>query len=130
MSEPTHDDWRAKSLKQSFYDYWLEKEGIPVYRGNHVEDVHQLELGDWKRLGGRGAYLSLANQQRTDAYVLEIPPGGKLNPERHMFEKLMYVLSGNGSTQVWQRNGKRHTFEWSNNDWVKSTQTPAESVIR
>lgn len=109
----SHETWREKSLKQSFYDYWLEKEGIPVYRGNHVEDVYTLELGDWPRLGGKGAYLSLAKQQRTDAYVAEIPPGGQLLPEQHMFEELIYILSGNGSTQVWQGDGRRHTFEWS-----------------
>jgi hypothetical protein len=95
------DVWRERAIKLSFWDYWLEREGIPVYRGNYVEDVYTLPLGEWPRLGGRGAYLSLANQQVTNGYVVEIPAGGELKPERHLFEKIMYVLSGNGSTQVW-----------------------------
>jgi hypothetical protein len=43
-----------------------------------VEDVYTLPLGDWERLGGRGAYLSLANQQVTNGYVVEIAPGGEI----------------------------------------------------
>jgi mannose-6-phosphate isomerase-like protein (cupin superfamily) len=108
------DGWREVAEKVSFYDYFLQQENIPVYRGFYIEDITTIELGDWKRLGGRGAYLSLANQQLFDAYVAEIPPGGALNTEHHLFEKLVYVLSGRGSTQVWQPDDeRRHTFEWS-----------------
>ncbi len=91
---PSATSWREKSIRQSFYDHFLENEGLPVYRGNYVEDVYTLPLGDWERLGGRGAYINLANQQQTDGYVVEIAPGGALNPERHLFEKIVYVLSG------------------------------------
>ncbi|HLG70475.1 MAG TPA: cupin domain-containing protein [Chloroflexota bacterium] len=108
----TDNDWRSRSIKLSFWDYFLEQEGIPVYRGNYVEDVYTLELGDWERVGGRGAYLSMANQQVTNGYVVEIAPGSQLEPEHHLFEKIMYVLSGNGATEVWQGEGKPLTFEW------------------
>ncbi|HEX6512740.1 MAG TPA: cupin domain-containing protein [Chloroflexota bacterium] len=105
--------WRERSTKLSFWDYWLELEDIPVHRGNFVEDVYTLPLADWPRLGGSGAYLSMANQQTTNGYVVEIAPGGQLKPERHLFEKIMYVLSGSGSTQVWHEGSSRLTFEWS-----------------
>jgi quercetin dioxygenase-like cupin family protein len=64
-------------------------------------------------MGGRGAYLALANQQITNGYVVEIAPAGTLNPERHLYEELMYVIDGSGSTQVWNEDGKRLSFEWS-----------------
>src|SRR5437764_11342151 len=102
-----HADWRANSIRQSFYEHWLDVEGLPVYRGNYVEDVHTLELGLWPRMGGRGAYLSLANQEITNGYVVEIAPAGTLNPERHLYEELMYVIDGSGSTQVWNEDGQR-----------------------
>src|SRR6266571_2705679 len=108
-----HADRRARSIKQSFYDYWLETEGITVYRGNYVADVYTLELDAWPRMGGRGAYLSLANQQVTNGYVAEIPAAGALNPERHVYEEIIYVLAGSGSTQVWLEEGKRLSFEWN-----------------
>lgn len=106
-------EWRSKSRNQSFYDYWTEREGIPVYRGSFVESVHTLELAPWKRVGGRGAYLNLGGQQRTDGFVVEIAPGDALNAEKHLFEELVYVVSGRGSTRVWQEGGREHSFEWS-----------------
>jgi quercetin dioxygenase-like cupin family protein len=105
--------WRGRSRTQSYYDYWLEQEGIPVYRGFYIEDVHALELGAWRRTGGRGAYLSLGGQQQTNGFVAEIAPGGDLEPEKHIFEELVYVLSGRGSTRVWQAGGKPQSFEWA-----------------
>ena len=59
------------------YDQLQAKEGLPVIRGNVVSDVMKLELGRWERMGVAGCYLNLAEQQQTDAYVCEIPPGGQ-----------------------------------------------------
>lgn len=106
-------EWRASGVTESFYEQWLKQEDIPVYRGNYIDNVRTLQLGPWNRLGGLGARLLLGGQQHTDGYVSEIPPGGALNPERHMYEALAYVLSGRGSTRVWQEGGRVHSFEWS-----------------
>ena len=38
---------------------------------------------------------------------------GALNPEKHLFEKIYFVVEGRGSTEVWlEGDSKRHTFEW------------------
>mgnify|MGYP003694242987 CR=1 FL=1 len=29
-----------------------------------------------------------------------------------MYEEMVYVTQGYGATTVWQRDGKKHTFEW------------------
>ena len=55
------------------YDLLQEKEGIPIVRGNVVDDVTTLELGNGSAWAVLGCYLNLSNQQRTDAYVCEIP---------------------------------------------------------
>jgi oxalate decarboxylase/phosphoglucose isomerase-like protein (cupin superfamily) len=44
--------------------------------------------------------------------VCEIAPGKQLEPQRQIFEEMIYVLSGRGSTTVWNDQGHRITFEW------------------
>src|SRR5262249_29273607 len=46
-------------------------------------------------------------------YLVEIPSAGALNVERHLYEKVVLVVEGRGTTEVWQEGqGKRHVFEW------------------
>ncbi|HEY1297461.1 MAG TPA: cupin domain-containing protein [Chloroflexota bacterium] len=104
----------SKTLERvNAYSEFQRGEGIPVVRGFAIEDLKTLELGDWARKGGRGAYVNLEGTGGTnDAYVCEIPPGGSLNPERHLFEEMIYVVSGSGSTSVWYDEARKRSFEW------------------
>ena len=95
------------------YAEFLRSEGVPVVRGFAIPDLKTLELSPWARKGGRGAYVNLEGTGGTnDAYVCEIPPGGSLNPERHLFEEMIYVVDGNGSTSVWYDENTKRSFEW------------------
>jgi quercetin dioxygenase-like cupin family protein len=96
------------------YDSFMEAEGIPVYRGIGVRRVQDLPLEPWKRLGGRGSYIQLYGTEGLwGCYVVEVPPGGALNVERHLYEKNVLVVEGRGSTEVWQDGqDKPQTFEW------------------
>jgi predicted metal-dependent enzyme (double-stranded beta helix superfamily) len=95
------------------YQLFLEREGVPVIGGFHVEDVCAVELYPWDRLGARGVYLNLEGSEGVnDCYVCEVAPGKSLNPQKHMFEGLIFVVSGRGATTVWRENGKKQTFEW------------------
>jgi quercetin dioxygenase-like cupin family protein len=45
--------------------------------------------------------------------VVEVPGAGALNTEKHLYEKVVFVIEGRGSTEVWQEGqSKRHVFEW------------------
>jgi hypothetical protein len=96
------------------YDSFMDAEGIPVFRGIGVRRVQDLPLEPWKRLGGRGSYIQLYGTEGLwGSYVVEVPPGGALNIERHLYEKNVLVLEGRGSTEVWQEGeSKPQTFEW------------------
>jgi quercetin dioxygenase-like cupin family protein len=95
------------------YAEYQRREGIPVIRGFAVEDLKTVELMPWARKGGRGAFINLdGTGGSNDAYVCEIPPGGSLSPQRQLFEEMIYVLEGNGSTQVWYGEARKVSFEW------------------
>ena len=96
------------------YDRFMEAEGVPVHRAIGVHRVHDLPMKPWQRLGGRGTYIQLFGTEGLwGMYVVEIPPGGALNAEKHMYEKQVFVVEGRGSTEVWlEGDSKRHTFEW------------------
>ena len=95
------------------YAEYQRREGIPVVRGFAIEDLRTLELAPWARRGGRGTFVNLDGTGGTnDAYVCEIAPGGSLSPQRQLYEEMIYVLDGNGSTQVWYEESRKVSFEW------------------
>ncbi|MEE8517786.1 MAG: cupin domain-containing protein [Dehalococcoidia bacterium] len=96
------------------YKEWLESEGIKVIIDYKFPDLTEVELGDWDRKGGKGAVINIPNKQLpNDAHLIEIKPGGKSEPEHHMYEETMYVVSGRGATSVWWEEGGKSTFEWA-----------------
>jgi quercetin dioxygenase-like cupin family protein len=105
----------GKQRRESTYERFLREEGLPVHRGYGVRDVGTVDLGPSARLGGRGAYVQLAGLEGlTGVYVGEIPPGEVLKSEKHLFDKLIYVLSGRGLTEVWLPGAedRKQFFEW------------------
>ncbi len=105
---PLPSEW-----SRSAYRRFQEREGLPLITGLAVDSLAHVEVVPWPRLGARGAYVQLTGAEDTDgAYVLEIPTGSSTAPERHMFEEVFFVVSGRGSTEVWNQAGARRTFEW------------------
>ncbi len=95
------------------YELWREEEGLPVVRGHCVENLCTLPLASWKRKGVSGAFINLQGAGRTcDAYVCEIASKDQTQPQRHLYEELIYVLQGRGATTVWNEGGPKQTFEW------------------
>ena len=102
-----------KERPRSAYWQWVESQGLPIYDGFGIEDVRALELAPWSRTGGLGAFIQLYGLEGiTGLYVGEIPPGGALEPEKHLYEKVITILDGRGTTQMWQEGGKPQVFEW------------------
>jgi hypothetical protein len=96
-----------------FYDKWQLDEGIPVLRTFFVQDLKKVELKPWARTGGNGAFINMEGAEgATGAYVLEIPAGKHTNPQKHLYEDLIFVLKGRGATTIWNDKGAKQTFEW------------------
>jgi len=96
------------------YDQFMESEGIPCFRDIGIAKVQNLPRKPWKRLGGLGTYIQLhGTESKWGCYLVEVPGRGALNAEKHLFEKIIYVVEGRGSTEVWlEGDKKRHSFEW------------------
>jgi quercetin dioxygenase-like cupin family protein len=110
--EPSANPMVAQEDGLTTYERWQRSEGIRSYRGSYLRDLYGAELDPWTRFGQRGAFVNLADQEKDDGYLLEIAPGESTLPQRHMFEAMVFVVSGRGATSVWQPDGPKHTFEW------------------
>ena len=89
----------------------MRAEGLDIISAHYVANLHTVELKAWARRGGRGVYINHeASRTSNDCYVCEIPPGKALEPQRQLFEEMILMLSGRGSTTVWNDAGKRITL--------------------
>ena len=96
-----------------YYDKWQLDEGIPIVKTFFVQDLKKVEVKPWDRTGGSGAFINMEGAEgATGAYVLEIAPGKHTNPQRHLYEDLIFVLKGRGATTIWTDKGAKQTFEW------------------
>ncbi len=105
---------RGWGQRESAYTKWVRAEGVPLYTGAYVGDLTTAEVAPWPRIGQRGAIVSLASQQQTDGWLMEIAPGGATEPIHHLFEVSYYVLQGHGATTIWQPGSStKQTVEWA-----------------
>jgi oxalate decarboxylase/phosphoglucose isomerase-like protein (cupin superfamily)/quercetin dioxygenase-like cupin family protein len=103
----------AKPRAKTFYERWMEKEGVPIVEGFGVTDVGRISLQPWRRLGCQGAYLQLRGLEGiTGVYVGRIAPGTMTEPEKHLYEKVIYILQGEGIAEFQQRGRVPHSISW------------------
>jgi oxalate decarboxylase/phosphoglucose isomerase-like protein (cupin superfamily) len=99
--------------KDTPYLRWVRSEGLDIISAHYVPNLKTTELKPWPRREGKGVFINHeASRTSNDCYVCEIAAGGKLSPQRQLFEEMVLVLSGRGSTTVWNDAGDRATFEW------------------
>src|SRR5205085_11158394 len=86
---------------------------LPIAEGFGL-DLLVLDTADWARMGPvKGSYaLTSGRGDFIDMYVLELPPAGATDPQKHLYEEVIYVLDGRGSTTIEASDGTRHSFEW------------------
>ena len=98
---------------------------IPIWNGRRPKACRssrisrsiciEVETAPWARTGVPGAFVHLKGRgDFMSLFVIDLPPGGKTSPQQHLYEEVIYVLSGHGSTKV-EIDGKTHSFEWGPN---------------
>ncbi len=104
---------KFETEKETPYTRWVRDEGLEIIPALYVRNLRTVELNPWARRGGNAVFVNHdASRTSNDSYVMEIPPGKQLAPHRQLYEEMILILDGRGSTTVWNDEGKRITFEW------------------
>ncbi|MFY9897683.1 MAG: hypothetical protein WAK67_07785, partial [Xanthobacteraceae bacterium] len=91
---------------------WLAGEAIPVTEDYGV-DLFAVETAPWPRYAVNGAAVHLKGRgDFANMFLFDIGPGQSTAPQRHLYEEVVYVLEGHGSTQLEFTDGSRRSFEW------------------
>jgi oxalate decarboxylase/phosphoglucose isomerase-like protein (cupin superfamily) len=94
---------------------WCRAQPAPTAEGYGI-DLMTVETRPWDLFGMRGAIcLPKGRDDYSSVFCFELPAGGKSRPVRHVYEDVVYVLSGHGSTAVETPDGRKVTFEWGPN---------------
>ena len=94
------------------YLEWLKSEGIPTSEDFGI-DLFSVETKPWARFGVNGAAVHLKGRgDFLNMFLLDIPPAASTSPQQHLYEEVVYVLAGIGSTTIEVADGRKHTFEW------------------
>lgn len=113
MGSSTERPALSRPRAKTYYERWMEKEGVPIVQGFGVSDIREIPLRSWKRLGCEGAYLQLRGLEGiTGIYAGKIAPGAASQAEKHLYEKVVYILQGEGIAEF-QRRGRAPQFiDW------------------
>ena len=103
----------ARPRARTFYERFMAKEGVPVIEGYGVKDVREIAMSAWSRLGCDGAYLQFyGSDGSTGIHAGKIAPGATTLPERHLYEEIVYILAGEGTAEIQQRDRVPQTISW------------------
>jgi uncharacterized RmlC-like cupin family protein len=99
-------------LRLNPYTDWVAREGLIVHEGLSC-DLLTAETKFWPRLGVNGAAVHLRGRgDFSNLFLIDIPPGASTETQRHLYEEVVYVVEGRGSTQLEFEDGRTHSFEW------------------
>ncbi|HEY1374055.1 MAG TPA: cupin domain-containing protein [Candidatus Binatia bacterium] len=102
-------------IGKTAFEQWVDYEGIPMILDYMVPDLNTVTLRPWDRMGAAGSWVVLGapeDQMAMGAYICEIAAGKSIKPQKHLYEEIVYVVSGSGATTVWNEGQKPLTFEW------------------
>jgi mannose-6-phosphate isomerase-like protein (cupin superfamily) len=113
VSEELANKFATEKDKDTPYVRWIAREGLDIIAAHYVRNLRTVDLKPWPRREAKGIYINHeATRTSNDCYVCEIAPGKKLAPQRQLFEEMVLILDGRGSTAVWNDAGQRLSFEW------------------
>lgn len=94
----------------------------PALSSNETIRIKDYPVTFDQELGAGVAKLGEGKMHQVDVILLEIPPGKQLAPERLMAEEMIYIVSGQGYTLMWNgADKKRERYDWKEGDFLSPT---------
>jgi oxalate decarboxylase/phosphoglucose isomerase-like protein (cupin superfamily) len=104
---------RRLRREKSAYEKFIGSEGVPIIGGFGVSACSDVPMAPWARLGCDGAYFQFFGSDGVlGVYAGKIAAGVATVPERHLFEKIVYILKGEGVAEVQQRDRVPQNLLW------------------
>ena len=98
---------------KSPYQLWRESQGLDSVTGFYIQNVFTQEVKPWAARGGSGVFINLDGAAGfNDSYIYELSPGKSSSVIKHVYDELIFVLSGRGATSIWNDESKKQSFEW------------------
>ena len=95
---------------------------LAAQQPNESINMKQALLKFDKALGAPAMRIGEGRLKQMDVAIVEIPAGGQLPVHRHLAEEMVYIISGQGSTTIWnQANGKKEKYNWKEGDYLSPT---------
>ena len=86
---------------------WVAKEGLNVVEDYGI-DLFKVETKMWARNEAKTAAVHLKGRgDFSNMFLYELSPGKSTSPQRHLYEEVVYVLEGTGSTQIEMTDGTK-----------------------
>ena len=109
---PSEPQAAANPLRRDSYMEWARAQNVPIINDFGI-DIRKVPVKRWDRFGMDGALCHVKGRDDFIAiFAFELPPGGKSSVIRHIYEEVIYVISGSGSTTVTTDDGRKLSFEW------------------
>lgn len=114
MPDDQTDDKTRVFLHDNYLE-WCDNQGVPVIEGFGI-NLMKIDVGPWDLYGMNGAVALLKGRDDFNSiFCFELPPGSKSRPMQHIYEDVIYVMEGYGSTTIETADGQKHSFEWGRN---------------
>src|SRR5262245_40822267 len=109
------DSVKAQGGKQPMWKSSLRPETVQL---KTVPVKFDKEYGAAIARFGRGDYGE-GQLHQMEAVLVELPPGGKLAAHKHLYEEMVYVVSGKGYTEMWlPGTTAKKRYDWKESDVI------------
>jgi oxalate decarboxylase/phosphoglucose isomerase-like protein (cupin superfamily) len=114
MPDVATDDKTRVFLHDNYLE-WCDDQGVPIIQDFGI-DLMKIDVGPWDLYGMHGAVCLLKGRDDFNSiFCFELPPGSKSRPMQHIYEDVIFVMEGYGSTTIETADGQKHSFEWGRN---------------